>query len=574
MKHRLSGIFLSCLMYAVYACSPEVAPSAPEFVTGFNVTAEDVTFFEQDTKVNFDSNLGFHWSESGDVLGIFPVGGDQVAFPISDVSSDREARFDGGAWALRANCEYAAYYPFDKANYMLDDMVIPVSYVGQKQIGNDNLAHLGAYAYMMAEATYPSEDGSVNLPMKHLGAIARVTATIPSGENVKEIVLTNEHSYFLSGGDVDLARKHSGNKEYVPVVQDPEYVISVSLAVSGLRTEKVQSSERNVIAYLWMVPQALNGQDITISIVTDKGTYDKTITCGKNLVAGKGSWLDFGIIKSDDPVVTPGTYASRGWFELPAQTDDDHDGIDDLNPDMYYSWTMRADAPKVRNFSSGYSSGKRHPVWVAAPMHQCYLGNSGRNEAYRDDPGIGCVQSGKFTGYTRGHMVGSSDRTVSVATNKQAFFYSNIGAQMSTGFNTGGGAWNNLEDKVDSYMCSDTLYQVIGCIFEDFTDAYGSKISKKTGTNGYDQSFQVPTAWYKVLLRTKKGNTGKRVDQCTASELQCVAFILAHKSNASHKPSRSDMYTVAELEEMTGLNFFVNVPNAPKDSFSASDWGL
>lgn len=257
------------------------------------------------------------------------------------------------------------------------------------------------------------------------------------------------------------------------------------------------------------------------------------------------------------------------WFELPAQHDADNNGIEDTNADYYYSHTFRADAATIRNFSSCYSRSMMHPVWVAAPMHKCYLGSSGRNNAYTNDPKIPFSQTSKFSGYTRGHMVGSSDRTVSVPTNKQAFYYSNIGAQLSSGFNTGGGAWNNLEDKVDTYLCADTLYQVIGCVFKTWSDKYGTTVNAKTGSG-----FQVPTAWYKVLLRTKKGNTGKSVDQCSADELQCVAFILGHYSNHQHKPSSSDMYPVTEVEKLTGLTFFPNVPNAPKDSFTASDWGL
>lgn len=262
------------------------------------------------------------------------------------------------------------------------------------------------------------------------------------------------------------------------------------------------------------------------------------------------------------------------WFELPAQADADENGIDDNNPDLYYSWTMRADAPKIRNFSAGYSKSKIHPVWVAAPMHTCYKGGASRSNAYKNDPAIACEQSAKFDGYTRGHMIGSSDRTVSAATNRQVFYYSNIGAQISSGFNTGGGAWNNLEDLIDGQFCSDTLYQVVGAIFEDFTAKDGTKVSAKTALNDADKAFQVPTAWYAVVLRTKAGNTGKRVDQCTADELKCAAFILPHKSNAGHKPNAKDLYSVEDLEKLTGLNYFVNVPNAPKSTVKASDWGL
>ena len=265
--------------------------------------------------------------------------------------------------------------------------------------------------------------------------------------------------------------------------------------------------------------------------------------------------------------------ADYGWPELPAQTDKNRDGIDDNNSDYYYSHTFRADASNIRNFSSCYSKSMLHPVWVAAPMHNCYKGSTKRSEAYKPDPNIKCTQSPKFEGYTRGHMVGSSDRTVSKPTNQQAFYYSNIGAQTQTGFNNGGGAWNNLEDRVDGYLCADTLYQVIGCIFDTFTDKYGKTVSARTGSNSVG-TFQVPTAWYKVLLRTKSGKTGKKVSECSASELQCVAFILGHYSNQGHKPSTQDMYPVSKVEELTGLTFFVNVPNAPKNSFTASDWNF
>ena len=335
----------------------------------------------------------------------------------------------------------------------------------------------------------------------------------------------------------------------------------VSIAASGFAFKSTSSSD-----YIDKPCGTSATPSVTIAGLAG-GSYDyyvyATMSDGQRYESGVESFF----IRSS----ASGSSYKYGWFELPVQTDEDNNGIDDENPDYYYSHTFRADAQSIRNFSCCYSKGKIHPIWVAAPMHSSYLGNSGRNNSYRDDPNIKCPQASKFEGYTRGHMVGSSDRTVSVATNKQAFYHSNIGAQMSSGFNTGGGAWNNLESVVDGLLCPDTLYQVIGVVFQTWTDNYGHTTSAKTGTSS-DGTFQVPTGWYKVLLRTKKGNTGKRVDECSRSELQCVAFMLGHYSNKGHQPSEKDMFTVSEIEEMTGLTFFPNVPNAPKDEFNASDW--
>jgi len=32
------------------------------------------------------------------------------------------------------------------------------------------------------------------------------------------------------------------------------------------------------------------------------------------------------------------------------------------------------------------------------------------------------------------------------------------------------------------------------------------------------------------------------------------------------------MMSVSDLEKITGFKYFVNVPNAPKDKFTVSDW--
>ncbi len=251
-----------------------------------------------------------------------------------------------------------------------------------------------------------------------------------------------------------------------------------------------------------------------------------------------------------------GTTKYSGWAELPTEVD---------NSDYYYAYHMIPDKGngQVRNFAVCYSKELGCPVWVASPMHSYYTAkNTSRSDAYGPDPKIpASIQVHKREGYTRGHMLGSSDRLVSVGANKQAFYYTNIAPQLSTGFNTGGGVWNNLESYCDGQLCADTLYMVNGCYWENYN-------KKSSGT-------VIPTHYYKVLLRTKKGNSGKWVVNCSASELKCVVFMVEHNSN-QHKvePHRGMMMSVAELEEMTGHTFFSNVPNAPKDTFNPSDWGM
>ena len=232
-----------------------------------------------------------------------------------------------------------------------------------------------------------------------------------------------------------------------------------------------------------------------------------------------------------------------------------------------------------RNYTVCWHSQYKCPVWVAAPRHSWYNGGSGRS-SYSHNPDMPrevqyTSTSGSGT-YNRGHMLGSAERTRSSAINKQVFYVTNIAPQHATYFNTGGGGWNKLEDWVDKKVCSDTLYIVIGCYFDDFTDGYGnhaepSKIPSFMGTS----NVQCPTMMYYALLRTKNGNSNKAVKDCRADELMCAAFVRAHAAGTKgQEVTAKEMMTITDLEKLTGFTFFANVPNAPKDSITPSDWGL
>jgi DNA/RNA endonuclease G (NUC1) len=216
---------------------------------------------------------------------------------------------------------------------------------------------------------------------------------------------------------------------------------------------------------------------------------------------------------------------------------------------------------------------------VAAPVHRAYKGDVKRVDNYDFDPtlpvNIQITLNRSYGDYTRGHMLGSGERTASREMNNQTFYVTNIAPQLREGFNERGGAWNNLEYFVDRQICADTLYVVTGAIYDDFTAPDGTNIkARKTVNKNDNKRIGVPTAYYKALLRTKSGRTGKSVVECKASELKCAAFIVAHRSDVGHKPTVEDMISIKELERLTGVNFFANVPNAPESKAEAKDWGL
>jgi len=226
---------------------------------------------------------------------------------------------------------------------------------------------------------------------------------------------------------------------------------------------------------------------------------------------------------------------------------------------------------KTRNYSLRWNRNELIPMWVAYPMHRSYDGNAGRNDSWNYDPQIphseqphlGSSYSG---GYSRGHMIASSDRQVSVAANKQTFYYTNMCPQIQNEFN--GGIWQSLEKKVQSYdwICDDTLYVVTGAaMIGDYKYA-----STKSG-----QKVAVPTHFYKVLARSRSGRTGRALSELDDAQVKCVGFWLNHFGyGTKDKISRKEMVSVAEIERLTGFTFFPELSEQVKSEYEPSDWGM
>lgn len=297
----------------------------------------------------------------------------------------------------------------------------------------------------------------------------------------------------------------------------------------------------------------INFDDISLTVSSEAGQM-------VNIEEGSGSGGD-----SESVDVT-----KMGWAELPEMDDDN----------LQYVAHFAADAKgkSVRNYSMGFDKSKKAALWVAYPMHTCYTsGNAGRTDDWVLDPLINPddqadvtysykEDEGSAADYNKGHQIASADRQASVQMNAQTFYFSNSTPQQSA-FN--GGIWGKLENAVRNKQCSDTLYVVTGAHF-----ASGVTMPKAYDANG--DNAPVPTHYYKVLLRTKKGNIGKPISDCSASELIAIGFLMEHpKSNKSlDKTFKEYAVSVEEIEELTGHTFFPTAPAEVKSSFKLSDWNF
>lgn len=226
-----------------------------------------------------------------------------------------------------------------------------------------------------------------------------------------------------------------------------------------------------------------------------------------------------------------------------------------------------------RNYTMCFDRTKYAAWWVAYPIHKAYLG-SGRPEPdpWAFDPKFSSgwqanVISSSYKGnYDRGHQIPNADRNADPygLMCYQTFYVSNLTPQNST---LNRGAWANLESKVRTWECSDTLYVVTGA----WWDKNPSTVSNGKGEGAYP----LPDYYFKAVVRTVKGNIrtkGDLLGNYDASQLKSLGFWV---KNASGQGDAKQWATsVADLERKTGFTFFPSIPAAVKEQTETNSWGL
>lgn len=272
---------------------------------------------------------------------------------------------------------------------------------------------------------------------------------------------------------------------------------------------------------------------------------------------------------TEKEAVTPPTPSTpTGLMEMPE--------MQQKPGDYYYATYMcdgRIEGKNMRNYSACYSKNHRSTVWVAAPMHRCYMaGHYHRTDRWGYAPGKYGIPEDiqpnlkkSYKGnYSRGHMVASSDRHPEGADcdriNAQTFYYTNMCPQIQNGFN--GGIWNHLEQAVQDWgmQCRDTLYVVSGAVYN----------GRLTCSDNSGKKVDVPSHFYKVVIRSKSGNSGKGLWELPADQLECAGWYFEHKAYSGSYSAV--ITTVEDVEKKSGMKFFVNIPNAPKSRLNKSFW--
>ena len=264
---------------------------------------------------------------------------------------------------------------------------------------------------------------------------------------------------------------------------------------------------------------------------------------GKQSVSCEFKQLPAGQRPDEDPEEDPDEgqggnvdLAKTGWMELPAMD----------NPNLgYYSHSFEMGGKTYRNYSFGWSQKDRVALWVAYPLCKLYTnGDSGRTNAWALDPLLGEDSAAPFSGYAgdyaRGHQLPSADRQCCYEANAQTFYGTNMTPQLNAHNER---IWADLESKVRGYAySSDTTYVVTGVMV-----SATSEIQK----DSYGKNVTVPDAYFKAVLKYSPSST--------LGTWNAAAFYLEHRAY-SGSVSKEHSMSIDELEEMTGIDFFVNLP--------------
>ena len=197
-------------------------------------------------------------------------------------------------------------------------------------------------------------------------------------------------------------------------------------------------------------------------------------------------------------------------------------------------------------YALSYNNSRGTANWVSWRVAESDFGNAERQNDFRSNmtlpPSLKRVTPSDYTGsgFDRGHLCPSADRSSSEEANSLTFLMTNMIPQTP---DLNRNVWNDLESysrelvkrgKVD-------LYIVAG--------VYGEKGKLK-------KKVVVPTNCWKIIIVLPANGDLSSINQNT----RVVAVDMPNVGNIKNKNWRDFSTTVRDLEQKTGYNFFSNLP--------------
>ena len=213
-----------------------------------------------------------------------------------------------------------------------------------------------------------------------------------------------------------------------------------------------------------------------------------------------------------------------------------------------------------RTYSTSHNCAEGEPNWVSWNLNKTHYGDAARSTTFTTDASLpsGCyrVTTNDYTnsGYSRGHMTRSEERTWSVADNKETFIMTNIVPQYQ---DLNGGPWYKFEQYLQDLAQNQNkeLYVIAGPI--------GNK-----GTLNGAGKVVIPTYTWKIVVVMPYGQGLANVT--SNSSIQVIAVKMPNVTGISTQPWTAYKTTVNDIENLRKYNFLAKLPDSIETYWEAT----
>jgi len=207
-------------------------------------------------------------------------------------------------------------------------------------------------------------------------------------------------------------------------------------------------------------------------------------------------------------------------------------------------------------YALSYNNGRCITNWVSWQLNSSWLGSAPRQDDFRSDPALppnfckANTSDYTYSGFDRGHITPSADRTDTVANNSATFLMSNIVPQAP---DNNQGYWARLEDYERTLVSQGKeLYIIAG--------AYGTGGSGSNGAKNtiYNGKITVPDRLYKIIVVVDPGSGVSGVN----SSNRVIAINTPNDQGNRTANWGSYRTTVDAIEAATGYDFLSQVSSS------------
>lgn len=205
-----------------------------------------------------------------------------------------------------------------------------------------------------------------------------------------------------------------------------------------------------------------------------------------------------------------------------------------------------------RTYVTSHNCAEGEPNWVSWNLNKTHYGDAARSTSFYSDTSLpsGCyrVVSSDYTnsGYSRGHMTRSEERTWSSSDNQTTFLMTNVLPQYQ---DLNGGPWYKFEQYLQDLAQTQNkeLYVIAGGI--------GNR-----GTLNNAGKVVIPTYTWKIVVVMPYGQGLANVT--STSSLEVIAVKMPNVTGISTQPWTAYKTTVDDIEYYTKYNFLDKLPDS------------